>query len=234
MGRVSASDDLKTLADDYWAAYLTRTPSEAYLLGHPPQVGTFDRVDRAEEDTAIAEQRDFVSRAEAIDAGALDDQESLTREVLTWTGTATADAGEARLRELSADPIFGEQTSLPMVLGMIGLPDEELAATAPDLLAGVGRYFTELAERHREGVAHGRTPARFAVAGVIEQIDAALEVAIGRGPDGLGAAGTGARGLRRGRLARLAARGRQEPRPARDGGVPRRAARRGARRRPAR
>lgn len=182
MGRVSASEDLRTLADDYWTAYLTQTPSEAYLLGHPPQVGTFDRVDRAEEDAAIAEQRDLANRAEAIDPGELDDQESLTRDVLIWTGTAIADAGGARLRELSADPIFGEQTSLPMVLGMIGLPDAETAGTAPDLLVGVGRYFTELAERHREGVAHGRTPARFAVTGVIEQIEAALAVSIDEDP----------------------------------------------------
>ena len=179
---MSAADDLQTLTEDYWARFLERNASEAYLLGFPPAAGTWDRADRASEDAAIAAQRSFVDRARAIEAADLDDQQALTREVLIWTGTATADADEARLRELGADPIFGEQTSLPMVLGMIGLPDAETAETGPDLLGGVARFFTDLAERHREGVAHGRAPAAFAVTQVIEQIDAALAMPLAADP----------------------------------------------------
>ena len=51
-----------------------------------------------------------------------------------------------------------------------------------DKLRGVARNFGELAERLREGVAAGRVPPAFAVAGVVEQLDAQLAAPLSDDP----------------------------------------------------
>ena len=43
-----------------------------------------------------------------------------------------------------------------------------------DKFRGMGRYYRELAERQREGVANGRFPAAFAVRDTIAQLDGIL------------------------------------------------------------
>jgi uncharacterized protein (DUF885 family) len=78
------------------------------------------------------------------------------------------------LTELGADPIFGPQVSVPILMGMLALPDPEVADALVDKLRGLGRYYRELAERQREGVASGRLPAAFAVADTVTQLDGLL------------------------------------------------------------
>ena len=57
---------------------------------------------------------------------------------------------------------------------MLALPDADVAEALVEKFRGLGRYFGELAERQREGVAHGRVPAAFAVEITVEQIDRVL------------------------------------------------------------
>ena len=113
------TDTIETLADEYWPAYLADNPTEAHLLGHYPEQGRFEDASRAAEDRVIATQRDLARRAEAIDPASLDEQQQITRLVLVANATAQADLLEARLTELGADPIFGIQASMPLILGML-------------------------------------------------------------------------------------------------------------------
>ena len=138
---------------------------------------------------------------------------------------------ETRLSEMAADPIFGLQVSMPILMGMLALPDAEVAEALVDKLRGLGRFYGELAERQREGVAAGRVPAAFAAADTVSQLDGLLVAADRRRP----AAGdhTAAAGSRRRRLEGPAARGGRDRRTSRPAGLPRRAARRGAPARPA-
>jgi len=167
-------DDVRRLADDYWSAFLEANPTEAHLLGHYELADRFEEAGRTSEDARIAALREFAARAERIDDEGLDEQERLTREVLASDATATADVLEQRLAEISADPIFGPQVSMPIVLGMLALPDERVAEAMVDKLRGLGRSYRELAERQREGAGRGRFPAAFAVAETVAQIDRLL------------------------------------------------------------
>ena len=168
------TDTIETLADEYWTAYLTDNPTEAHLLGHYPEQGRFEDASRAAEDRVIATERDLARRAEAIDPGSLDEQQQITRLVLVANATARADLLEARLTELGADPIFGIQASMPLILGMLRLPTAEVAAAMAGTLEGVGQHYRDLAERHRDGVDAGRTPAAFAVRDTVAQLDAII------------------------------------------------------------
>lgn len=168
------SDQIQHLAEEYFTALMKDEPTWAHMLGDYRYVGDYEHVSRGAEDDQIARLRDFASRAEAISEDGLDDQQRITRSVLASSATAGADLAEARLRELAADPIFGDQTSLPIVIGMLAIPDAEVADAMPSKYAAIGRYFEDLAERHREGVARGRTPAAFAVDATIGQIEETL------------------------------------------------------------
>jgi uncharacterized protein (DUF885 family) len=166
--------DIDDLASEYWQYYLDASPTEAHLLGDYSRAARFEEATREAEDRDIAALRGFASRAEAIEEGGLGPQERITRQVLAADATARADLLETRLGEANADPIFGPQVSLPIVVGMLALPDAEVAEAMVEKFRGVGRSFHELAERAREGVASGRVPAAFAVSDTIAQIDAQL------------------------------------------------------------
>jgi uncharacterized protein (DUF885 family) len=171
------SDSLRQLADDYWEALLDVEPTWRHMLGDYSDVARYEHCSRASEDSVIATLRDFASRADALDEGSLDEQERLTRGVLASSATSTADLVEARLTELAADPVHGPQTTLALVLGMLAVPDEQVADAMPAKLDGIGTFFHELAERVHEGSARGWVAAEFAVSETIAQIEAALAVA---------------------------------------------------------
>ena len=166
--------DIDTLAADYWAHYLEVEPTHAHLIGDYSGAARFEEISRASEDREIAAMRDFVRRAESIDESGLDEQQRITRAVLVSDAGTRADVLDARLTELGADPIFGPQVSVPILMGMLALPDADVADALVDKLRGLGRFYGELAERQREGVAGGRLPAAFAAADTIAQLDALL------------------------------------------------------------
>jgi uncharacterized protein (DUF885 family) len=173
---------IDSLADDYWRHYLSTNPTEAHLLGHYEHAGRFEIATREFEDAQIDALRDFARRAKAIDESGLDDQQRITRDVLAADATARADRLQARIAELAADPIFGEQVSMPIVAGMLALPTSEVAEALADTYRGLGRYYRELGDRLREGVARDRVPAQFAVAGTIAQIDEILASPVEQDP----------------------------------------------------
>jgi uncharacterized protein (DUF885 family) len=168
------TDTIGTLAREYFDALLAEDPTWAHLLSEYSYAGQFADGSRAAEDVTISAMRGFAARADALPVGDLDEQQRITLSVLSANAAARADLLEGRLHEFGADPIFGEQTSLPLVVGMLAIPDAEVAEAMVSKLNAIGEYFGDLAQRHREGVASGRTPAEFAVRGTIEQLEAAL------------------------------------------------------------
>jgi uncharacterized protein (DUF885 family) len=165
------TDDIASLAEDYQAFRYRQNPMWAHMSGEYSVAGTYTDISRAAEDAAIGEARSFAERAEAIPEESLDEQDRLSRAMLAWDATNTADVLAIRGAEYAANPIFGAQASLGMYLPKLSIPTAEVADAMPDKLRGIARYFTDLADRHRDGVATGRTPAAFAVADTIKQLD---------------------------------------------------------------
>jgi len=165
---------IDTLAEEYWDHHLEVNPTHAHLLGLYERAGSYEQAGREAEDQDIATLRDLTRRAEELDATGLQPQQRITREVLVEDARARADLVEQRLVELGANPIFGPQVSTPIVVGMLALPTGEVAESMVDKYRGLARYYDELAERQREGLARGRASAAFAVDGTVTQIDAIL------------------------------------------------------------
>jgi len=166
--------DLEQLATAFWDFFLQSNPTEAHLLGDYRFAGQYEDSTREAEDREIGSLRAFAADADAIDPAGLDVREVITRSVLASTARSRAELLEVRMPELGVDAIFGPQVSVPIVAGMLAVPDAEVAEAMIDKLRGVARNYGELTERLREGLASGRTPARFAVGDTVAQIDGLL------------------------------------------------------------
>ena len=219
--------ELDQLAEDHHDHKLRNAPTWAHMIGEYRYADRFDEVSRAAEEQAAGEARALAARAEAIDAESLDHQRGVTRAMVAWDASSRAGLLDSRTDEFGANPIFGVQASLGVYLPKLAVPDAEVAEAMVGKFEGVAAYFHDLADRHREGIASGRTPADFAVRQTVEQLDAWLAHPDRRGPDARGAGP--ARGRRRRPLARAAAGRRAEAGATRRRALPRRAARRGGR-----
>jgi uncharacterized protein (DUF885 family) len=168
------SDELDQLSDDYYDYRLRTAPTWAHMIGEYRYSDRFDAIGRAAEEQAAADARELGGRADAIAEDGLDDQQRITRAMVAWEASARADILESCTSEFAANPIFGVQASLGVYLPKLAIPDAEVAEAMVGKFESVARYFDDIAERHREGVASGRTPADFAVRQTVEQLDAWL------------------------------------------------------------
>jgi uncharacterized protein (DUF885 family) len=176
------SDDVNTLAAEYYDFGHSVAPTAAHMDGDYRYAGSFEDFSRAAEDANIEENRRFARQALAIDAEGLAPEDRISREMIAWDATARADLAEARLAELGVNPISGQQAMLPVRFPKLSFPTVEVADALPAKLRGVGAAFDALAERLREGVAAERTPAAFAVDQTLAQLDTWLATPIAMDP----------------------------------------------------
>lgn len=176
------SDSIDRLADDYFEAFLRANPTEAHLLGRYDHAGGYEQASREEEDRQVAELRGLIDRAHALDLTGLDEQQRITRSVLLSDAASRVDLIEGRFPEFAADPIFGPQAVMPLVVGMMAIPDADVADAMVAKYESIGRFYRELADRQRQGVANRRVSPAFAAQGVLDQIEAALAVPVSEDP----------------------------------------------------
>ncbi|HEX4471884.1 MAG TPA: DUF885 domain-containing protein [Nocardioides sp.] len=172
------SDDLDRLADDYWAALLDFQPTWRHMLGDYSAVGRWEEVSAEAEQAQADALRAFARRAEALDASGLDEEGGLTREVVIASATATADVTETPLTGLAANPVSGLQVQLPLVLGLLSVPDATVAGQLPAKLDAVGVHLHQLADRVRSAAKDGWVSAEFAVRETLDQLDRVLAVPV--------------------------------------------------------
>jgi uncharacterized protein (DUF885 family) len=176
------TDSVDALANDYQEARLRNFPTWAHMIGDYRYVDQFEPASREAEDEVIAESRAFIARADALPLEGLSADERITREMVAWDAGARADVAGHRLEEFSADPIFGAQAALPVRIPKLTIPDADIAEGFAGKFRGIATYFHDLAGRHREGVATGRTPADFAVRQTVEQLDRWLGTSVDEDP----------------------------------------------------
>ncbi len=174
--------DVRQLADDYHDYTMSVAPSWAHLLGDYRFADRFEDASRAAEDADIARSREFAARAAAIPDEGLSLQDRATRDVVAFQATSSADVAECRTDEFGVNPVFGPQVDLPLTVANLALPTVEVAEAMVAKFRGMGQYLRDAAERHREGVASGRTPAAFAVTETVPQLDAWLATPLAEDP----------------------------------------------------
>jgi len=166
------------LSDEYQSFRYEVAPTWAHLTGEYSQVGHYEDVSRAGEDRFIAASKDFALRAQATPEDGLDEQQKISRAMLDWDASSRAAVSSLRMAEFAANPIFGIQAAIGTYLPKLSIPTAVVAEQMPAKVEAIGRHFADLAQRHREGLDSGRTPAAFAVAQTIEQLETWLATPI--------------------------------------------------------
>lgn len=176
------TDDVRQLADDYHDHWMRTSPSWAHMVGDYRFADQYEDASRAAEDDLIEASRAFAARAAAIPDDGLSLQDRTTRDVVAFQATSTADVLECRTEEFAVNPVFGPQVNLRLTVSNLAMPTAEDAEAMVQKYHGIGQYLRDSAQRHREGVAFGRTPAAFAVAETLPQLDAWLSTPLSEDP----------------------------------------------------
>jgi uncharacterized protein (DUF885 family) len=156
---VTASADLRAIADEYWEDKLEASPLFASFLGDH----RYD--DRADDLSAETEQRlrsrwvDLCDRAAAVDAGDLDDTDTVTRDLLVDELDDAVQMIDLRLIELASDQMQGVHAELLITAAQLRAPEPQHARMALARIGELARMLDQGAQRYREGLAAGRTPA---------------------------------------------------------------------------
>jgi uncharacterized protein (DUF885 family) len=168
-----AGASLRALADEYWDAKLEASPLFATFLGDH----RFD--DRVDDLSAEAEQRlratwvDVRDRAAALD-GDLGPDDAVTRDLLVHELDDAIRGTDLRLAELASDQMEGIHADLLITAGQLNAPEPEHAAMALERTRRYGDMLAQAADRFREGLAAGRTPARINIERSINQVEGYL------------------------------------------------------------
>jgi uncharacterized protein (DUF885 family) len=178
------TDTILSIADEYWEAKLEASPLFASFLGDH----RYD--DRADDLSAEEERRlrtvwvGLRERAAAVAAGngALDETDRATRDLLVQELDDAVRAIDLRLAELASDQMQGVHADLLITAAQLRAPEPEHATMALERARQFGRMLDQATERHREGLAAGRTPARVNVERSINQVDGYLASPLGSDP----------------------------------------------------
>ncbi len=172
------NDALISLADEMVAMRFHQEPLEAALLGIDEGSSGLAPLSREQEDAIIASYQGFAERARALrnEAGdALAERDIVLLDNLAYSADAIARQLSVRqldftITDFFNSPLAGMLTVLPQLpLDTAARRDQyvERLTLFPGYLADVG-------ERHREGVASGRTPTRRGVDNTVTLIDRVL------------------------------------------------------------
>lgn len=150
---------VRDLADDLLAVRSERDPVWATLTGTP---GYDDRLPDPSED---AEQA-LAARAAAIAAiAATGTDDPVTRDVVLDAARSLVDSVAARVPEHTVSDLF----TSPVHALLVNLP--LVPEPAPGRLEAVPRYLRAVADRHRAGLAAGRSPVAHLVVATIRRLD---------------------------------------------------------------
>jgi uncharacterized protein (DUF885 family) len=168
------TDELLTLADEYWDGVMNAYPSFATLLGDR----RFD--DRIEDMSLAAEQRlrstwtDLLARVEQLDRAELSPDDEVTRGLLRVELANGIEGLDLRLAELASDQMEGVHAGLLTLAPQINAPTPESATKLVERHRQIGGMLDQAVERFRAGLAAGRTPAHIAIQRSLNQLDGYL------------------------------------------------------------
>jgi uncharacterized protein (DUF885 family) len=167
-------DQLSSLAERFWDTLLAAGPTTAALIGDHRFDTEIEDASSEAEDRLIDALDGFAAEAESMDPGALTTADRVTRGILLFEARSHAAELRSRMTELRVDPMMGVHIEFIQAIAQLRPTERSHADAYVQKASKVGHLFDQVIERHRQGVANGRTPPRVAVEKVLGQIDAYL------------------------------------------------------------
>ena len=179
---MSASPELRDLANRYWEARLVASPLFATFLGDHRFDDRVDDVsieaDQAQRDTWAG----LLAEGEALDDATFDETDRVTHRLLLGELRDNIIGIDSRLVELASDQMEGVHADLLIAVGQLSAPEPEHATMAVVRTRRIGTMLDQAAERFRAGLAVGRTPARINIDRSLNQVDGYLASPLDQDP----------------------------------------------------
>jgi uncharacterized protein (DUF885 family) len=176
-----STSPVRALADEYWEARLEASPLFATFLGDHRYDDRVDDLSVEAERADRARWADLRARASTLD-GAPDAADAVTRDLLVHELDDTIRAIDIGLVEMAWDQMEGVHADLLITAGQLSAPEPEHAAMALVRTRRYGDMLAQAADRWRDGLAAGRTPARLNILRSINQVDGYLDSPIEADP----------------------------------------------------
>ncbi len=160
------------IADQLVEVMFEVEPLAATLLGIP---GYDERLADPSETAGqafAAKFGDIATRARSLDPAQLDEADRVTRGVVIQQAEAAVDRIATRSVEYTVtDMFFAPVAELLTLLPMVAVTTAEQAEAYLFRLGGIPAFLTALAQRHRAGIAAGRSPVAHLVEAAAAQLD---------------------------------------------------------------
>lgn len=154
---------------------LSAEPLEASLLGIPGYDALLPDPSREGEEKLGQGFEEIASRATAVDPYGLSELSRQTLDFVRHTAAVNAEAARLGSVEWTVTDLFvAPAPMLTTFLPQLPLPDEARIASYAARLNRVPRYLEVVGERHRQGIAAGRTPVARLVHAAVAQLDRVL------------------------------------------------------------
>jgi uncharacterized protein (DUF885 family) len=176
------NEQLAELSTRYWDLAMSNSPMWASLLGDHRFDAEVENLTRQHEDEMIEQFDGIRSAAAAIDPATLDRDDRITRHVLVFEAAGLVGSLRSRMAEFLVDPMLGLHMDIIQGVSQLRAADDTQAFAFVEKASKVGRQFDQALERHRQGVAAGRTPPRISVEKVIGQLDAFARASLANNP----------------------------------------------------
>jgi uncharacterized protein (DUF885 family) len=163
---------VERLADELYQVALDRAPLELTVAGIRDRDDQLTDFSEAGEEAVRDRLLAVGARAGAIDPSGLSPSQRVNMWAMQQMAVSMADQLSTRQVEIEiTDSLFAPAIRLLSLLSMVSVTAPEHAEAYLTRLAAVPRALAQIAERHRAGVAAGRTPVRRLVDAAVAQLD---------------------------------------------------------------
>ncbi|MEK7252528.1 MAG: DUF885 domain-containing protein [Actinomycetota bacterium] len=176
------NEQLADLSSRFWDVAMANSPMWASLLGDRRFDAEVEDLSREHEDEVIEQLDGIIASAQAISPEGLERNDRITRHVLISEAEGIVGNLRSRTAEFLVDPMLSLHIDIIQAVPQLRAATDEQAWAFVEKASKVGMQFDQALERHRQGVANGRTPPRVAVEKVLAQLDAFAGLSVSENP----------------------------------------------------
>lgn len=163
------------LAQELLDLTLDADPVAASLLGVPGRDDRLADLGAQAEEAAAAAYDDLARRAEALDVEGLSETDRQTRDMVALSAATGRDVARLGAVEWTVTDLYiAPAPALTEMVPQVPLHTAERARGYLARLGAVGDHLDQAAQRHRTGIAAGRTPVAHLVRAAVEHLDRVL------------------------------------------------------------
>ena len=152
------NEQLADLSSRFWDVAMANSPMWASLLGDRRFDAEVEDLSREHEDEVIDTLDGIIASAQAISPEGLERNDRITRHVLISEAEGIVGNLRSRTAEFLVDPMLSLHIDIIQAVPQLRAATDEQAWAFVEKASKVGMQFDQALERHRQGVANGRTP----------------------------------------------------------------------------